>query len=150
MNRFQWVKSPKIFTNRSGQAGGGGAPPPPPPRFFPVFFFDDFPYHYYYYSCCRVTGGTWPSTLSTCHKDHSLLHSRWTGKNDKYHKNAKNNTQTNTNKYTKNKCTKHHIDFCAGSCRGNFWGNPISAQEGLGLCLQVGTTFGEIKLPVLS
>ena len=44
-------KSPKIFTNRSGQAGGGGGPPPPPPppppssqpdRFFPVFF-DDFP-----------------------------------------------------------------------------------------------------------
>ena len=23
MNHIQWVKSPKIFTNRSGQAGGG-------------------------------------------------------------------------------------------------------------------------------
>ena len=34
-------KSPKIFTNRNGQAGGGGPPPPPsgkPDRFFPVFF----------------------------------------------------------------------------------------------------------------
>ena len=42
-NRIQWERSPKIFTNRSGQAGGGGIPPIPPPsgqpdRFFPGFF----------------------------------------------------------------------------------------------------------------
>ena len=34
MNHIQWVKSLKIFTNRSGQAGGGQ-----PDRFFPVFFY---------------------------------------------------------------------------------------------------------------
>ena len=42
-NYFEWEKSPKIFTNRSGQAEGVTPPPPPsgqPDRFFTFFFFD--------------------------------------------------------------------------------------------------------------
>ena len=35
--------------------------------------------------CCRATGGTWQWTLSTCRKEHSLLHSRWAADNDKQH-----------------------------------------------------------------
>ena len=39
-------KSPKIFTNRSGQAGGVTPPPPSgQPDRFSQFFFDDFPYY---------------------------------------------------------------------------------------------------------
>ena len=43
INHIQWVKSPKIFTNRNGQAGGVTPPQSgQPDRFFPVFF-DAFP-----------------------------------------------------------------------------------------------------------
>ena len=39
MNHIQWVKSPKIFINRSGQAGGGDPPSQSgqPDRFFTFF-----------------------------------------------------------------------------------------------------------------
>ena len=41
MNHIQWVKSPKIFTNRSSQAEGGGPPPQAVSlTAFPSFFYD--------------------------------------------------------------------------------------------------------------
>ena len=41
MNHIQWVKSPKIFTNRSGQAGGG--PKAVSLTAFSQYVFDPFP-----------------------------------------------------------------------------------------------------------